>query len=237
MDVTKKKTKKHLLVVDDNEVLCHFLQKCLTQVGYVVDTSLKGEQIPWFMERHTIHLVVLDVVLPGKDGMYWLKWLRQYYPAIPVVMMSVKTGPEERVQGLESGAQDYLSKPFHDRELLIKVQRLLDKKVAEFRENILQVGEMTVNIAGKYLCKQGNQIALTGLECKLLQLFYMNAGVPLSREELTQQTMGISYIPQNRTIDTHITRLRKKIEDIPSRPVHIRTVRGKGYCFHLSGEL
>ncbi|MGB5597718.1 MAG: response regulator transcription factor, partial [Thiothrix litoralis] len=166
-------------------------------------------------------------------GMYWLKWMKQYYPIIPVVIMSAKVQPDDRLLGLEAGASDYLTKPFHDRELLIKVNRLLKRANDETHEHVLHMGNITVNTVDNCVQKGNKVVTLTKLECKILQLFYMNVGIPLSRDELMQQTMGIVYSPPNRSIDTHINRLRNKIEDAPSNPVHIRTVRGKGYCFYI----
>ncbi|MGB3917946.1 MAG: response regulator transcription factor [Thiothrix litoralis] len=233
MDIFEGKSIKRLLIVEDNEVLCHFLQKSLQHDGYEVEALLTGELIPKVMERNCIHLVVLDIVLPGKDGMYWLKWMKQYYPIIPVVIMSAKVQPDDRLLGLEAGASDYLTKPFHDRELLIKVNRLLKRANDETHEHVLHMGNITVNTVDNRVQKGNKVVTLTKLECKILQLFYMNVGIPLSRDELMQQTMGIVYSPPNRSIDTHINRLRNKIEDAPSNPVHIRTVRGKGYCFYI----
>ncbi|EIJ36784.1 response regulator transcription factor [Thiothrix nivea] len=234
MDVAANVSRKRLLIVEDNEVLCNFLQKSLQHEGYEVETLFSGERIPRLMERNCIHMVVLDILLPGKDGIYWLKWLQQYYPGVPVLIMSVKDQPDERVQGLEAGAKDYLIKPFHERELLLRVGRLLKTKTADVKQ-VLQIGDTVIDTSERHVSKHGRkQAVLTGLECKLLQLFYINAGIPLSRDELMRQTLGINYAPPNRTIDTHINRLRKKIEDIPSRPSYIRTVRGKGYCLYLS---
>lgn len=234
MDSVSSGFKGRMLIIEDNEVLCAFLKKTLLNEGYEVEAALHGEYIPKVMKRQTINLVLLDIVLPGKDGIYWLKWLKQYYPAVPVVMMSVKIAPEERLQGLKAGAADYVTKPFHELEVLIRIERLLgkNKSSGDVRECI-RFGDCELDTENKCVYKNKVQIALTDLECRLLQLFYLNAGIPLSRDDLMQQAMGINYTPLNRSIDTHINRLRKKIEDVPAKPVFIRTVRGKGYCLHL----
>lgn len=224
---------KRILIVEDDEILCQFLQKSLSQEHYLVDILHNGEAMPKLLERHCIHLLVLDIILPNKDGIYWLKWIQHYYPNIPVIITSVKDKPAERLEGLEAGARDYLIKPFHSAELLIKIKKILGNAIDESLPDILKIGEMTVNIMDNCLYKHGQEISLTKIESKLLQVFYHNAGIPLSRDEIMEQSMGHHYFPTTRRIDTHINRLRNKIEDTPSKPVYIRTVRGRGYCLHL----
>jgi DNA-binding response OmpR family regulator len=101
------------------------------------------------------------------------------------------------------------------------------------RQSVIQIGDFTLDTITNCINKDNETIPLTRLECKILQLLYINAGMPLSREDLMWQTMGIRYVPSNRSIDTHVNRLRKKIEKVPADPLYIRTVRGRGYCFHL----
>lgn len=228
---------KRILIVEDDEILCQFLQKSLTKRDYWVDILHNGEAMPKLLERHSIHLLVLDIILPNKDGIYWLKWIQQYYPNIPVIITSVKDKPAERLEGLQAGARDYLIKPFHSAELLIKIKQILGNALEESPQTILKIGEMTFNIEDHCLYKDGAEIRLTKIESKLLQVFCHNAGIPLSRDEIMEQSMGQQYFPSTRRIDTHINRLRNKIEDIPSKPVYIRTVRGRGYCLHIPHDL
>lgn len=228
---------KQLLLIEDDEVLCRFLQESLQQEGYSVITLLEGEGIPKMMEHHSPRLVILDLMLPGKDGMYWLKWLVSYYPTIPVIITSAKVQPHERLQGLECGAQDYLVKPFHDRELLLRIKNLLSSSSDNSRDKLIQMGCLTLDKVNQTVTTgDGRESLLTALECRLLQMFYLNAGLPLSREELIEQLMGIPYNPLNRSIDTHISRIRNKIEKNPAKPVYIRTIRGKGYYLHIPDE-
>ncbi len=231
------KQKKRLLIIEDEEIFCHFLQECLQHYGYQTDALLNGEGIPGLLEQYCFNLIILDILLPGKDGFYWLKWIRQYYPNIPIILMSSKTTASERLEGMEKGAQDYLPKPFHDRELMIRINNILKNHMIDHHsKHIHQLGELTLDTVNNCIHKKGHKIKLTELECKILQLLYINTGIPLSRNEIMEQTMGISYHPPNRSIDTHINRLRNKIEDTPSKPVYLRTIRGRGYCLHLPKE-
>ncbi|QLQ31444.1 MAG: response regulator transcription factor [Candidatus Thiothrix singaporensis] len=127
-----------------------------------------------------------------------------------------KVQPHERLQGLECGAQDYLVKPFHDRELLLRIKNLLSSSSDNSRDKLIQMGCLTLDKVNQTVTTgDGRESLLTTLECRLLQMFYLNAGLPLSREELIEQLMGIPYNPLNRSIDTHISRIRNKIEKIP----------------------
>jgi len=231
----KSAAPKRLLLIEDDELLSRALTESLVSQGYQVDALATGEGIPRMMERNSVNLIILDIQLPGKDGLYWLKWFKSYYPSVPVILVSSRVQPEERVEGLQAGAHDYLVKPFHDQELLIKVQYFLKqgKTHQETHQAVIKIGDFTLDTINNVVIKNGFQTPLTELECKILQLLHMNAGMPLSREELMWQTMGIRYVPSNRSIDTHINRLRKKIEDAPANPTYIRTVRGRGYCFYL----
>ena len=241
MKVSKEQIKKQILLIEDDEIQCHLLAEVLLHEGYCVHSLLRGEGLPKVMQRSGIRLVILDLMLPGKDGLYWLKWLKAYYPAVPVIITSAKIKPNERVEGLEGGAVDYLVKPFHDRELLLRVSNVLcsyaSKRMKAAENDQISIGQVSVDLHNhQILTTDGEVLPLTQLECKLLQMFYLNAGIPLSREELVTQILGIPYHPLNRTIDTHVNRIRNKIEKDPSKPEYLRTIRGKGYCLHLPDE-
>lgn len=226
--------KKRLLVIEDNDSLCNSLKESLQSSGHDVELLFNGVDIPRKMERSSFHLVVLSLELPDKNSLYWIKWLKSYYPCIPVIITSKNITPESRLQNLESGARDYIIKPFLNEELLIKIKFFLGGNTYNTQQqSIIEIGDFSLDIANKQIIKHDEIIPLTQLECKILQLLHMNVGIPLDREDLMWQTMGVRYVHSNRSIDTHINRLRKKIEDIPSKPIYIRTLRGRGYCFHL----
>lgn len=228
--------KKNILIVEDDIVLNQFLQKNLERSGYATTSLSDGENIPRVIERNQISLVVLDIELPGKNGYYWLEWFKNYHPFIPIIIVSARTKPLDRVKGLEAGAHDYLTKPFLQKELLIKIAALFALDSKQSRQTLLTTGDFSIDTINNRVRIGHRNISLTKQECKILQLFYMNESIPLSRDELCLQTIGSPHIPGSRTIDIHINRLRVKIENNPSKPSYIRTIRGKGYCFYLSNN-
>lgn len=229
--------KKRLLIVEHDRLLYESLDEILCSNGFEVDLLSNGESIPGKMERNRFDLIVLSLSSLKKDGFYWMKWLRNYYPSVPVIFISSKMKPEDRLSGLQAGARDYICKPFHFDELLIRIKFLVSeysfKLNSQQKSSVIEIGDFNFDSKNGSIERHGEYIPLTELECKILRLLYINVGLPMSREDLMWQTMGVRYVPSNRSIDTHINRLRKKIEDVPSQPVYIRTLRGRGYCFSL----
>jgi DNA-binding response OmpR family regulator len=222
-----------LLIVEDDEIFAHFLKKFFSNHNYNVTFLDSGEPLALLLEKEAFDLIILDIVLPGRDGFYWLTWLQEYYSHIPVIMSSVKTGKEHRLRGLRNGAQDYISKPFHEEELLIRIKHIFEKQPVSTQEDNFKIGETSVDINNAVLIKAGHEIPLTQLEMRLLQLLKINAGLPVTREDIITQIRGVKYNPLDRSVDVHINKLRKKLEDNPAKPRHIRTIRGKGYCLHI----
>lgn len=228
------KEKKHLLVVEDDEILSGFLDKYLLKNNYEPICILDGEAIQAALEKHRFDAIVLDLVLPGRSGIYWLKWIKQYHPYLPVVVISAKTGEDDRLLGLESGAQDYIVKPFHSAELLIRIENILKNSPRHSRrQRSVQAGNITLELGKNRIFKDGEEIKLTVIEVNILKLLYINAGATLSRDDISEQIRGAKHHPLDRSIDIHINKLRKKIEEDPAKPALIRTIRGKGYSFHL----
>jgi DNA-binding response OmpR family regulator len=207
-------TRKNVLLVDDDEILRGFLRICLSQHGYQAECLSDGEGIPKCLEQTKVSLVVLDVLLPGKDGLYWLKWLRQYHPHIPVIMASVRANENERLLGLENGALDYLVKPFRDRELLIKINNILGNQSTNDSQPCIEIGHLRLDVVNNSVHKNGSEARLTLLETNILKLLYLNAGAVVSRDEIMEQLKGSQHNPLDRSIDIHINKLRKKIEDL-----------------------
>lgn len=226
---------KRLLIIEGHDELVSFLEENIRDINNLtVDKLNNASELPIVLQRTTVNWVVLGTHLSEKSFFYWLKWFKSYYPAIPVIATSLETKPEARLAALVAGAYDYLTPPFMQEELLIKTKIFFKLNSHEDQQTLLKIGNATVDTIDACIDKNGKRIPLTKLECKILQLFYMNVGTSLSREEIMWQTMGQRYVPTNRSIDTHVNRIRMKIEDTPSSPVHIHTVRGRGYCFHLS---
>lgn len=227
--------KQQILLVEDDDILCQFLRKQLMAQGYGAVCISCGEAIPRILDRDAQHidLIVLDVLLPGKNGFYWLQWLQQYHAYIPVIMASIKSNEDERLRGLNLGAVDYVIKPFYGRELLIRIQNILGKQLVGYVQERFVINHYEIDVSRRSLCRDDKCTNLTVLETKLLQLFYRNSGYTLTREEIMQQVWGKSYNPHSRNLDICITQLRRKLEDNPSKPRFIRTVRGKGYALYL----
>lgn len=227
---------KNLLLITGGDGCSDELKAYLCHCGFCLDNHANGEILPVLLERRQKHvdLVVLGADLPGKGGLYWLKWLHQYNAHIPVIMMTDSLDKDKRLLWLENGAHDYLLKPFHGRELLIRIENILGspKKHNRHRDNI-RIGDVKIDTQEYSLVRDGQKVKLTQLEFKIIQLLYLHAGQPLTREDFMKQIRGVSFNPQDRTIDIHISKLRAKLEKEPSRPVYIRTVRGKGYSLHL----
>lgn len=230
----KKQDNNQLLVVEDDEILSVFLDKYLSKHSFSPMCILDGDKIPTTLERQRFDMVIMDLILPGRSGLYWLKWIRQYHPYIPVIIISSKTGEDDRLKGLELGAQDYVIKPFHEAELLIRIENILQRSHRHHgKHHSVDVGQLRLDLDNGRLFKNNEEIKLTVIEVNILKLLYINAGATLSRDEISEQIRGAKHHPLDRSIDIHINKLRKKMEDEPSKPVLIRTVRGKGYSFHL----
>lgn len=227
---------QHLLFVDDDILLQEFFQEYFSQQGFEVSTVSDGSQMQALLQQEKIHLIILDVMMPGKDGFYWLRWLKQHHPSLPVLMLSAKKQDDDRIQGLESGANDYLAKPFNYRELLARIKIILSYQRHHNnaqRHNILKFKHYTFNFKSDTYLKDEKELNLTPIEANLLKLFCHKQNKLLSREELTRTIHDHEHNPLDRRIDVHITHLRKKLEDDPKKPQHIRTVWGKGYMFSM----
>lgn len=224
---------KTLLIIDDDDIMQDMLQKYLTAHDFCVKSLGNGEHMPLLLNKNKIDLIVLDIMLPNKNGLYWLKWLQQYYEYIPVIVASVKIDEEDRVKGLENGARDYLIKPFHHKELLIRIENILGKSTST-GDKYIHIGDMQLDTETGIISKQDISIKLTQLESNILKLLYINSGIVMSRDDIMEQIRGLPHNPLDRSIDIHINKLRKKIEVNPPQPAYIRTVRGKGYRLHLT---
>lgn len=224
--------KKKILVVEDDGILCDFLCKFLAKNDYDPRGVSDGYLIPKSLNKSNIDLIILDRMLPNpeKDGFYWLNWINEYYPHIPTVIISMLTSKNDRLVGLENGAVDYIIKPFHNKEVLLRVDRILAKKKDARKEKHFFIGNMKVDInSNKITLEDDLSVRLTSMESELLRLLYINKNVALNRDDIMLNLKGVEHNPLDRSIDIHINKLRKKIEQNPSKPQYIQTIRGKGY--------
>ena len=216
----------HLLVVDDDDRLRALLQKYLTSNGFRVSSAANAEEARALMKSIAFDLLIVDVMMPGESGLELTRSLRAQ-SQIPVLILTARGEPEDRIAGLEHGADDYLAKPFEPRELVLRCGALLRRATPPQRSphRTVKMGEAVFDPERAELRRKGKPIRLTGSEAALLRLFAANVGRPFSRHDLCAR-LGVSL---ERSIDVQVTRLRRKIEEDPKLPLYIQTVRGVGY--------
>ena len=234
---TKSRTgsKSQILVVEDDPAVSKLIKTYLEREGYGVVVAESVGEMRAAIERAPVDMVILDVVLPDEDGWSALRWLRARH-ALPVIMLTGKAEPVDRVIGLELGADDYVAKPFDLRELLARmrtIQRRLDKAQAPPPANSAEAIEFagwTLDMVSQQLLSDaGERVHLTQAEYRILALLARNSRRVVSRDELMDATAGRDWEPFDRSIDVHISNLRRKIDPDPKQPSLIRTVRSAGY--------
>ena len=219
----------HILVVDDDKRLRELLRKYLSDNGYLVATAADAAEARQRMAGLSFDLIVLDVMMPGEDGMALTRSLRAEGAKVPILLLTARGEVDDRIKGLEAGADDYLSKPFEPRELLLRlgsILRRVPRDEPELPPRELRLGGFTWDMARSELRSGDQPVHLTQAERDLLAVLAEVAGQGVARDDLAVRT-GNSANP--RTVDVQVTRLRKKIEDDPKLPRYLQTVRGMGY--------
>ncbi|GEO80976.1 response regulator [Pararhodospirillum oryzae] len=222
----------HLLLVDDDARILNLLRRFLGERGFVVTTAADAAEARRHLGALQFDLLVVDVMMPGEDGLSLTRWLRES-STVPILLLTARGEVDDRVRGLESGADDYLAKPFDPRELVLRVRGIL-RRVQEPPPALpvapgpgpIALGACVFDPDRQELRREDQPVHLTTAELALLGVLAERAGEAISREDLATLT-GVEGNP--RAIDVQVTRLRKKIEDDPRAPRHLRTVRGKGY--------
>jgi two-component system, OmpR family, phosphate regulon response regulator OmpR len=234
---------KKLLVVDDDPGLRELLQEYLATQGYEVSAVGDGTAMEQFLRQHTVNLVILDLMLPGEDGLSLARKLRAG-GNLPIIMLSARGEDVDRIIGLEVGADDYLAKPFNPRELLARIRAVLRRHAEKqlrtaAEEPVLQhrFGPFQLDLNSRRLSKDGAEISLTAAEFNLLRIFVEHPNRVLNRDLLMDLMKGYERSPFDRSIDVRVTRLRRKIELDPSMPEYVRTVWGEGYLFTPAGKV
>lgn len=233
-----------ILVVDDDPALRELLTSYLSTSGFTVDAAADGEEMKRRFAEAPADAIVLDLMLPGDDGLALARELRKT-SEVPILMLSARGEEIDRVVGLEVGADDYLAKPFSPRELLARLRALLrrarpaapttDSQPAT-SSPLQSFGPYTLDAAGWRLMRGDTEVALSTAEFQLLRVFVEHPNRVLSRDTLIEQLKGYERDAFDRSIDVRVTRLRRKIETDSAHPVYIRTVRGEGYLFNPLGE-
>ncbi|HBV85217.1 MAG TPA: DNA-binding response regulator [Desulfosporosinus sp.] len=222
-----------LMLVDDEPEILTLVRDYLTREGYTVVTAMNGLEGMELIEREKPDLVLLDWMLPGISGLEMCKRLRET-STIPIIMLTAKSEEIDRVLGLEFGADDYIVKPFSLRELVARIKTVLRRSAGvpqETTSSVIIRGELSLDISSHKVLKRGQEILLTPTEFNILHLLAARPGTVYSRLQLLRQAMGEEYLYYERSIDTHVSNLRKKIEDNPSEPKYVETVFGVGYRF------
>ena len=218
----------HVLVVDDDHRIRDLLSRYLVENGFRVTPANDAIAARAAMRGLSFDLVILDVMMPGENGISLARDLKQM-SHVPICMLTALSDAEHRIEGLEAGVDDYLPKPFEPRELLLRLKNILRRgRVAEPAADEIVMGEFNFHIARGELKRGDETIKLTERERDLLRQFAQRAGLPVARHELAADESTGS----ERAIDVQINRLRRKIEMVPSNPVYLQTVRGKGYILY-----
>lgn len=218
-----------ILVVDDDDRLRDLVAEYLESRGFSVVTAEDGEDGLARARAGGIDLVVLDVMLPGIDGFEVMKELRRT-SKVPVIMLTARGDEMDRIVGLEIGADDYMPKPFNPRELVARVQAVLRRiEPAGTDSSRLTAGALVVDVDRREVLLDGNAIDLTTTEFEILRTLIANAGRVIPRERLMELARGNEYASFDRSVDVHVSHIRKKLGDDPKTPVYVKTVRGVGY--------
>jgi two-component system alkaline phosphatase synthesis response regulator PhoP len=221
-----------ILVVEDEPGIALGLEDDLRMEGYEVETVSDGLVATQRARQGPFDLILLDVMLPGKDGFEVCRELRRSGLRTPIVMLTAKTQESEKVMGFELGADDYVTKPFGTRELRARIKALLRRASGnDVEADRYQFDDVEVDFQRAELRRHGQPVELTPLEFKLLAVFVRSRGKVLSREQLIEAAWGADTFTSARIADNHIANLRKKIEPDPANPRYIRNVRGMGYRF------
>ena len=222
----------HRLIVDDDQRIRELLQKYLMRNGFMVSIARDAAQAKRLLKGLAFDLIVLDIMMPEQDGLSLTRELRETIDT-PILLLTARNEVEDRISGLEAGADDYLPKPFEPKELLLRIHAILrrmpDVAPPEDTPKMLSLGATRYDVQKGELWDGDTQIRLTSTESELMRIFSKNIGQALSRMDLVTQMGREDGNSQDRAIDVQITRLRKKIETNPKEPRYLQTVRGSGY--------
>jgi two-component system, OmpR family, phosphate regulon response regulator OmpR len=239
--MSESKTK--VLVVDDDARLRELLNRYLGEQGYNVRTVSNANEMNRLLARERYDLMILDLMLPGEDGLSICRRLRGASEDMPIIMLTAKGDDVDRIVGLEVGADDYLPKPFNPRELVARMQAVLRRRpppappgAPSADTQIAEFGDFRLNLATRTLTKGGEEVPLTTGEFALLKVLVQHPRSPLSRDKLMELARGREFGAFDRSIDVQISRLRRLVEPDPSKPAFIQTVWGFGYVFIPDGK-
>ena len=232
---------QRILIIDDDVRLRELLLRYLGEQGFTAKAVADGSALDKALALNRYHLLVLDLMLPGEDGLAILRRLRGAGENVPVILLTAKGGEVDRIVGLEMGADDYLPKPFNPRELVARINAVLRRKgsqpvgAPDTEEKSIAFSDCELNLATRVLTKSGEPVSLTTGEFALLKALVTHPRHPLSRDKLMELARGRDHDPFDRAIDVQVSRLRKLVEPDPAKPRFIQTVWGHGYVFVPDG--
>ena len=223
-----KKYKAHILVVDDDDRIRELLKEYLTEENYLISTSNSAENAKQKIEMIKFDIIILDIMMPGQSGLDLTHSIREKINT-PIILLTAMGEPNERIEGLEKGADDYLSKPFEPKELVLRIQNILKKTEGKIQVNEIEFNEININLKKLVITKKNNSHKINNTEKIILEKMINSPGQTFSREQIGK----LIKIDKERSIDVIITRLRKKIEDDPKNPKYLQTIRGAGYVLWM----
>jgi two-component system copper resistance phosphate regulon response regulator CusR len=223
-----------ILLVEDEPRVSSFIIKGLRDQSYAVDLAVDGEEALFKVGINDYDVIILDVMLPVKDGFQVCHEVRNQGVKIPVLMLTARDAVEDRVRGLDTGADDYLSKPFDFNELLARIRALL-RRAKQIRPEILQIADLQLNTTNHLVIRGGERISLTAKEYALLEFFMLQAGKIVGRQEIAEHVWDENFDPFSNIIDVYVRRLRRKIDEGFDKPL-IHTRRGEGYIMAADWE-
>ena len=223
--MAKKLDKKHILVVDDDQKIKELISQYLIEQNFIVTTAESSAEAKDRMELFSFDLIVLDIMMPGQDGLDLTREIR-LKSDLPIILLTAKGDPSDRIKGLELGADDYVPKPFEPKELLLRIKNILNKikKLKEVNE-VINFGEAKLYIKKMIIKNKQNIFKINASEKKLLEEMILSAGKVFDRNDISK----LINLKKERAVDVMITRVRQKIEPDPKNPVYLQTVRGNGY--------
>jgi len=223
-----KKFEAHILVVDDDDRIRDLVKQYLNENNYFVTTAINGEDAQKKVKTIKFDLIVLDIMMPGKSGLDFTKENKNKIYT-PIILLTAKGEVEERVHGLEVGADDYLSKPFEPKELLLRIKNILNKTKSKSIKRLIEFGNVKINLNKHLILKDKKEYKINNTEKTILEIMINSPGKSFSREEIGK----IINLDKERSVDVIITRLRKKIEQNPKNPKYLQTLRGEGYVLWI----
>jgi len=223
-----KKFKAHILVVDDDDRIRDLVKQYLNDNDYLVTTAINAEDAQNKVNIIKFDLIVLDIMMPGKSGLdFTIENKNELYT--PIILLTAKGGPEERVHGLEIGADDYLAKPFEPKELALRIKNILNKTKSKNIKRVVEFGNVKLDLSKHLILKDKKEFKINNTEKTILEVMINSPGKSFSRDEIGK----IINLEKERSIDVIITRLRKKIEIDPKNPKYLQTLRGEGYVLWI----